>query len=1268
MRSRKQRIGRQQRLHAHRSRLVYQRLEDRRLLAGDLANPLHNYAMPKDVNGDSSITAVDALIVVNALTQAAEGELVSSNSNPNGNRFLDVNNDGRQSAIDALMVVNGITVSSSFAAVTGGNASMNGFVFNDQNRNGRQDAGEGPFAGLEVALLDGLGNPLVPPATTTTNSQGFYEFTDRQPGLYRVALQPLGSGQEQTYPLFDRFAKAQFVQTALVAGSVDATDLNQDGFVDLVVGNEMDNPLNHQRGSLMVLTNTGGGDTPFTGAAVQSIPLPDGFRIQSVIGSQADLLVSSFGVAGQSNAATNGVFAFTNNGSGSFTPLPSLEIACGSGSDCDGVLDAIAVDATGDGLKEVFAVSQRSNTISIKFGSGGVMHLGPDQVPARPVDLASGGDLNGDGIADVVAAHYSGDLSIMMSGSGMPAPLILDVGTTLSAVEVADIDGDENLDILALDWGDTESRNAMARLHVLYGDGRGQFAPGTPITLGTNRFPSGLAVETSDDLPDLLISNESGSFSLLENLGGRRFSSVENFPVSFDPSQLHKADPSLPDLSTTDRLTPMGVEFIDITGDGVSEAIIANKVGGVAIYQHQFDDYRIRLDGEDQINLDFGVFGIVPSTGMVTGTKFIDSNENGFRESSEAGMGGVTIYADLDGDGQPDVGEPQDVTASDGTYKLTLPAPGTFTIREVVPPGYRQTFPASGEHVVLVDGLTATDNFDFGNVSRITPGIDFGDAPDSYGTTLSLNGANHGITSGLMIGSVIDPEIDGQPSAMADGDDLRGSDDEDGVRLLSPVVPGATVTFEVTATNTTSTNAFLQAFIDFNRDGDFNDLGEQIGTDIPVASGSFSAVVPITVSVPTDAMLGTSYARFRLSQTSGLSSTGSASSGEVEDYELIIETDPVDLDFGDAPDSYRTLLRNDGPRHMLGSGLFLGTRVDSEPDGQPSALANGDDVSSGPSDETGISASATQFEPLSLTAGETATVFVTASQSGGFLDAFIDFNDDGDFLDIGEQIFLSQPLQAGVNTLTFDVPLGATAGETFSRWRISSTGGLLPTGPADDGEVEDHSISIAQPPGVDPHIVFVIDVSGSMAREISGTPVGDVNGDGLQNSALDAALEAFVTLNEQLQSLLIAGEFDSVTVSVVTFAQDSWIVNFPGTMTDSSPPDGNVTGELKATQFVSSLETSFDSALASVDEIFAAVGKNANNLHMFLLSDGRVPDVDTQSLEFIRQYRGANLRAFGIDDRNDANPQALQMIDPDAIIFSDAGDLISYFGSVTKEL
>lgn len=164
----------------------------------------------------------------------------------------------------------------------------------------------------------------------------------------------------------------------------------------------------------------------------------------------------------------------------------------------------------------------------------------------------------------------------------------------------------------------------------------------------------------------------------------------------------------------------------------------------------------------------------------------------------------------------------------------------------------------------------------------------------------------------------------------------------------------------------------------------------------------------------------------------------------------------TEYDFGDAPDpSYQTLLANDGARHQI-SDLWLGSIIDSDYDGQPNTYANGDDIF-GADDEDGV----LFISPL--TAGQLVDAAITASKSG-YLDAWIDFNHDGDWSDAGEAVFISAPVIGGTNNLHFLVPLAALTGDTYSRFRISSCGDLNPYGEAWDGEVEDYLVNIAPVP------------------------------------------------------------------------------------------------------------------------------------------------------------------------------------------------------------
>ena len=99
---------------------------------------------------------------------------------------------------------------------------------------------------------------------------------------------------------------------------------------------------------------------------------------------------------------------------------------------------------------------------------------------------------------------------------------------------------------------------------------------------------------------------------------------------------------------------------------------------------------------------------------------------------------------------------------------------------------------------------------------------------------------------------------------------------------------GTAPVVRVRATNTTGSAATLYGWIDFNRDGVFDNAAERTSVTVPTATnnGTFTLTFP---TIPTSTVAGTTYARFRLStDVAAANSTGAAIGGEVEDYTATI--------------------------------------------------------------------------------------------------------------------------------------------------------------------------------------------------------------------------------------------------------------------------------------------------------------------------------------------------------------------------------------------
>ena len=155
-------------------------------------------------------------------------------------------------------------------------------------------------------------------------------------------------------------------------------------------------------------------------------------------------------------------------------------------------------------------------------------------------------------------------------------------------------------------------------------------------------------------------------------------------------------------------------------------------------------------------------------------------------------------------------------------------------------------------------------------------------------------------------------------------------------------------------------------------------------------------------------------------------------------------------DFGDAPESYGTYADANGAQHIITGDdpLRMGDRIDSESDAYAHPLSD----SSEGDDEDGVAF------VNSMIGGQNARAMVSASGEG-FLSVWMDSNRDGVF-DVNEQLVTDQVVSEGDNMVVLAIPADLNAGETWARFRLSSTQGLQATGIAVDGEVEDHLVNL----------------------------------------------------------------------------------------------------------------------------------------------------------------------------------------------------------------
>ena len=245
-------------------------------------------------------------------------------------------------------------------------------------------------------------------------------------------------------------------------------------------------------------------------------------------------------------------------------------------------------------------------------------------------------------------------------------------------------------------------------------------------------------------------------------------------------------------------------------------------------------------DGQTVDGLPFGNAPL----GEIHGTKWNDGDGDGIRDRDEMGVAGVTVYIDENNNGQRDAGELWTVTMTDnpltsaidetGAYWLTGLVPGLHVVREVMPDGQVQTFPATANgipqaHVVNLGAGQIVEDRDFGNAPGIS-GLKFVDDHDCLGdySPLELDQGLAGVTiyldlndNGILDGS--------EPMQVTMNDDENTPQNEAGRYFFVGLLPGTYTVREVVP------DGMLQSFPHPDFEGIYyhtvviNHLGQGVG-------------------------------------------------------------------------------------------------------------------------------------------------------------------------------------------------------------------------------------------------------------------------------------------------------------------------------------------------------------------------------------------------------------------------------------------------------
>jgi hypothetical protein len=434
------------------------------------------------------------------------------------------------------------------------------------------------------------------------------------------------------------FGGARLFGAVNIGISLTTGDFNQDGFIDVVLG-DGNNASNLVTGISVLLSN---GDGTFQPPIYYSFPK----GVTAVV-------VADFNGDGKPDlaVAAGSLLVMLGNGDGTF----KAGINTGAGAN----LMAVG-DFNGDGKPDLVT----SENVAVLLGKGDGTFQAPipaaTSSPAIPFGGLAVGDFNGDGKLDVVAPNVSGSILVFLGdGTGkLGVPANFSTGETFpGTLTVGDLNGDHKLDVVSI--------NAVNNhISVLLGNGNGSFQAPTSIALGGNpdsAFGVVIGDFNGDGNPDLAVANvrsftaAGSTISVFPGNGDGTFGSpVQYNPVALPIYVMTAGDfngDGLPDLlfTTESDTFPAQVGVIFGGANGAFQSPLIYPVG-LTPGQPVLAD----LNGDGILDLV-----LTPATGTSGNLAVMIGNGDGSFQPPvpypAAAGAAFAAVGDFNGDGKPDL-------------------------------------------------------------------------------------------------------------------------------------------------------------------------------------------------------------------------------------------------------------------------------------------------------------------------------------------------------------------------------------------------------------------------------------------------------------------------------------------------------------------------------------------------------------------------------------------------------------------------------------
>lgn len=627
--------------------------------------------------------------------------------------------------------------------------TLSGTVFNDVNGDGVQQSSEPGLAGWEV-YLDTNNNGLLDygELAAVTDASGSYTISGIGPGTYNLRIirqsgwvtpsgglsAQISSGSNLTFD----WALSQPSSGGTISGTI-FNDMNVNGALDPgepgLAGFQMYLDLNNDgvfdSGDL-VATSDSTGHYAFTGLAQGTYQLQPVPRAgwQDVNLARAGF---TFSAPGQSYVQN---WALTSQAM---------------------IIGRVYKDANGDGLFDNGDVQLPGVTMYVDLNNDGVLDNGEPSTVTDALGLFRFGLPAGNyTVREIIPQGYhpiapSG--GVTTATAALPALGGLEFGNAPNTLNTAAISGTLFNDFNGMGKNPGNSFEDLSGWRVyIDSNNNGQYDAGEPIAItdALGQYSFGGLAAGSYTVREVV---QPGWYPTVPNSGARVVTVSTGQTLSsqdFGNAQYGSISGTIYNDANGNGLRDPGESplagyqlFIDQTGNGVldpGEPVATSDASGHYAFNNlKTGQANVRIVAVNGWQPSFPAgAGFAIGSGVnytqnwgftqlsiVNGQVYLDENGDGTNNGSDQNASGWTVYADLNGNGTLDPGEPSTTTEGQvgfpGSYHLGLPGGASYTIRLVLPNGYQLTQP-QGSYSAYLGPLSQIYSFDFGAHPAGSPG------------------------------------------------------------------------------------------------------------------------------------------------------------------------------------------------------------------------------------------------------------------------------------------------------------------------------------------------------------------------------------------------------------------------------------------------------------------------------------------------------------------------------------------------------------------